>query len=212
LKIIRELNLPFYLTGGTALSRAYFNHRYSDDLDLFVNNDDNFNAYVELFYKSLLSLQTKNEFEIDYQKIIRTEYSCQFFIVKKDLSLKIDLVNDLSPYFGKINQHNLLGKVDNLRNILSNKITALYRYEVKDIVDLWVICKNYQFNYRHIINEAQSKEAGIDPISLYEIISSFPISKLELIKWIKKPDFNQFKNDLEKISDDLLKGRDNTIA
>jgi hypothetical protein len=179
---------------------------------LFVNNDDNFNDYVELFYKSLLSHKTKNEFEIDYKKIIRTEYNCQFFILKKDISLKIDLINDVAPYFGVIFYHNLLGKVDNLRNILSNKIIALYRYEVKDIVDLWVICKNYQFNYKQIIHEAQSKEAGIDPITLYEIISSFPISKLELIKWVNIPDYNQFKDDLDKISEDLLHGRENSIA
>jgi len=35
---VKKSGTPFYLTGGTALSRGYFNHRYSDDLDLFVNN------------------------------------------------------------------------------------------------------------------------------------------------------------------------------
>ena len=33
LKLIDSLQTPFYLTGGTALSRCYFNHRYSYDLD-----------------------------------------------------------------------------------------------------------------------------------------------------------------------------------
>jgi hypothetical protein len=33
---------PFYLTGGTALSRGYYNHRYSDDLDYFVNDHPDF--------------------------------------------------------------------------------------------------------------------------------------------------------------------------
>jgi hypothetical protein len=27
----------FYLSGGTAASRGYLHHRFSDDLDLFVN-------------------------------------------------------------------------------------------------------------------------------------------------------------------------------
>ena len=48
-KIVRDLNLPFYLTGGTALSRFYFDHRYSDDLDFFVNDDPDFKAYVKSF-------------------------------------------------------------------------------------------------------------------------------------------------------------------
>ena len=33
---------PLYLTGGTALSRFYLKHRYSDDLDFFVNNEESF--------------------------------------------------------------------------------------------------------------------------------------------------------------------------
>ena len=47
-KIVRDLNLPFYLTGGTALSRFYFNHRYSDDLDFFVNENPNFKVGIEI--------------------------------------------------------------------------------------------------------------------------------------------------------------------
>lgn len=39
MKLVDGLGAPFYLTGGTALSRHYFNHRYSDDLHFFLNND-----------------------------------------------------------------------------------------------------------------------------------------------------------------------------
>ena len=42
LQIVDKLGSPFYLTGGTALSRGYYDHRYSDDLDLFVNQNDDF--------------------------------------------------------------------------------------------------------------------------------------------------------------------------
>ena len=38
---------PFYLTGGTALHRHYFGLRYSDDLDLFVNQDTGFDGHVD---------------------------------------------------------------------------------------------------------------------------------------------------------------------
>ncbi|MDR0620209.1 MAG: nucleotidyl transferase AbiEii/AbiGii toxin family protein [Bacteroidales bacterium] len=38
----KKCNTPFFLTGGTALSRAYYNHRYSDDLDFFTVQDSNF--------------------------------------------------------------------------------------------------------------------------------------------------------------------------
>ena len=35
-KLWVHLDLPFYLTGGTALGRFYLNHRYSEDMDFFV--------------------------------------------------------------------------------------------------------------------------------------------------------------------------------
>ena len=35
LNIVKNCGTPLYLTGGTALSRAYYRHRYSDDLDFF---------------------------------------------------------------------------------------------------------------------------------------------------------------------------------
>ncbi|GEM_PF-2621830 len=40
--IVKNLNTPFYLTGGTALSRCYLQHRYSDDPDFFVNTDEEY--------------------------------------------------------------------------------------------------------------------------------------------------------------------------
>ena len=38
LSIVKNSDELLYLTGGTTLSRAYYHHRYSDDLDFFFNN------------------------------------------------------------------------------------------------------------------------------------------------------------------------------
>ncbi|NUO82117.1 nucleotidyl transferase AbiEii/AbiGii toxin family protein [candidate division KSB1 bacterium] len=43
-----QLTQDFYLTGGTALSAYYLQHRYSEDLDLFTSN--------ELFFQNAESL------------------------------------------------------------------------------------------------------------------------------------------------------------
>jgi hypothetical protein len=40
------MNYPFYLTGGTALGRYYLGHRYSEDLDFFVNADPIYKDYI----------------------------------------------------------------------------------------------------------------------------------------------------------------------
>ena len=42
MKIVQDQEVDFYLTGVTALSRCYLNHRYSDDLDFFVNEAPDF--------------------------------------------------------------------------------------------------------------------------------------------------------------------------
>ena len=61
LKTLETLELPFYLTGGTALSRGYYNHRYSDDLDLFVNNDKHFLQNTE----NAINKLKKSEFYVE---------------------------------------------------------------------------------------------------------------------------------------------------
>src|SRR3990172_6462130 len=125
LNIVRELRLPFYLTGGTALSRYYFDHRYSDDLDLFVNDDINFNFYIETFYNALREKESSGKLKIDNQKIRRSKNFSQFFIVKEGTILKIDMVNDIAVHYGELFEDKILGKIDSLRNILSNKLSAI---------------------------------------------------------------------------------------
>jgi tRNA nucleotidyltransferase/poly(A) polymerase len=46
LSLIRKAETTFYLTGGTVLGRHYLHHRYSDDLDLFVNQAPDFREQV----------------------------------------------------------------------------------------------------------------------------------------------------------------------
>lgn len=42
LKVVSRIDTGFYLTGGTAASRGYLNHRFSDDLDFFTNDSPEF--------------------------------------------------------------------------------------------------------------------------------------------------------------------------
>ena len=47
LAVAARAETGFYLTGGTALGRIHLRHRYSEDLDLFVNDDDRFPAWAD---------------------------------------------------------------------------------------------------------------------------------------------------------------------
>jgi predicted nucleotidyltransferase component of viral defense system len=54
LHVLRTIDTDFYLTGGTAASRVYLHHRFSDDLDLFVNDNDSFGLWVGRVIQGLL--------------------------------------------------------------------------------------------------------------------------------------------------------------
>jgi predicted nucleotidyltransferase component of viral defense system len=209
---VKELNLPFYLTGGTALSRFYFNHRFSDDLDLFVNADEKYTSYVE----NLLSYLEKNKsslgISINYERLTKSENYTQLFLSGNEVELKIDLINDIAVYFGEFEIDEKLGKIDNWRNILSNKVSALFRFEIKDYVDIWIISKNKKFNWREILLEAKQKEAGVDPVEIFNLFTSFPFENLGLIKWSSSFDSKEIEKDFSAIAGDIFHGRDNSLC
>lgn len=215
MNIVGELNTPFYLTGGTALGRHYFNHRHSDDLDLFVNDNNNYISLVKKILQKFEEEQARGIFIIKYNQLRTTENFTQIFLVKKikgnEIFLKVDLINDVAKHYGKFEENKLLGRIDSWRNILSNKLSALFRFEAKDVVDIWIIAKNRPFNWKNIINEAKTKEAGIDPIVLHRILTSFPINELNNIKWAIKFNKNIVLKDLKIIAEDILKGCNNSL-
>lgn len=53
LKVIGTSDTPFYLTGGTVLGRFLLNHRYSDDLDFFLNSDSDFKEHTDKLIEHL---------------------------------------------------------------------------------------------------------------------------------------------------------------
>ena len=100
LRLVRNLKTPFYLTGGTALSRHYFNFRYSDDLDLFVNQEPSYPALVSAIFKELEIRARSLSFRIDYDRVQRgTDYTQLVLLHDAGFALKLDLINDVAPHF-----------------------------------------------------------------------------------------------------------------
>ncbi len=129
LKLIMEVDDTFYLTGGTALGRHYLKHRYSDDLDLFVNRSSDFKQLTDVIISQL-----EKHFP-GIESALLTEDFARFFIHYKEHYLKIEFVNDVSFHTGEIQSVNFFHKIDSWENILSNKICALARDEAKDIIN-----------------------------------------------------------------------------
>ncbi len=204
IRVIKNLHSPLYLTDGTALSRGYFNHRYSDDLDFFVNNDSDFSRLAAGVMSALSS-------EFSLSSAVEAHDYIQLYIAADNVNLKIDLVNDIAVHHGDIVTHDTLGKVDSLLNILTNKITALYRYEPKDVSDILVICRNFPFTWDTILTLAGEKEAGVQPALISEIIKNIPLTELQKIKWAYEVDYNAMQKDLDQIVWDILEGVENRL-
>jgi len=215
LSIVKKSRTPFFLTGGTALSRHYFQHRYSDDLDLFVANDQDYSKHANKILKMIMQFENFLSARLDSSAVLKGEHYTQIILVdheNREIELKIDLINDVATHYGTLEIDPILGKVDSHRNILSNKLTALFRIEPKDVVDIWIIAKHQKFSWRSILDEAKTKEVGVEPERIYDLLMSFPVKQLEYIKWITKPKKAKFASDIKTIADDILFGKDNSLA
>jgi len=207
LGIIAKLPVDFYLTGGTALSRIYLHHRYSDDLDFFVNDNREFKTQVNKVMKAF------NEAGLHFSVAANDESFARVFIVEAENSLKIDFVNDVPFRSGSNVNTPLFEKTDNINNILSNKITALSRYSAKDVVDVVFICNALHFNWENIFKEAAEKDIWVNPVLVADILEKFPPEKLQEIIWINKvPSREWFSEQIHHIISDMIIGSDNTIV
>ena len=200
---ISKSGVRFFLTGGTALSRAYYNHRYSDDLDFFVNNDNEYPDQIkEVFFK----LKEDNFFWDDKKDFISNKNFTSFKVGwnKSNILLKLDFVNDIAVHFGNIIKTDIFQRTDSIRNMLSNKLTALFRFNGKDVADIREIALRTQVDWNEAIMDARQKEAGIDIPIICDILLGIPQNEFDIITWTKKPEWDQFKNDLEKIAFDMV--------
>jgi hypothetical protein len=136
----------------------------------------------------------------------KTFTTCKVGWNKSDALLKLDFVNDVSSHFGEIIKTDLFFRTDSIRNILSNKITCLFRFAAKDVADLREIALRTQINWPQVIHDARNKEAGIEIPILCDILRGIPQSEFETIAWVNKPEWEEFRSDIERIVFDMMNG------
>ncbi|OGL43866.1 MAG: hypothetical protein A2W05_04315 [Candidatus Schekmanbacteria bacterium RBG_16_38_10] len=191
---------PFYLTGGTALSRGYYNHRFSDDLDYFVNYHSDFRRISEIQIEKLVKAIENTE--VDY----KGEYFYRVFVAEE--KLKIEMVNDVPSHIGKLVNHPVLGIIDSKENILANKLTAVVdRTLPKDMVDIYFLLKD-GLSIKNALTDAESKAAGISPLLIAKILAEFdyPIIDNE-IKWTVPVSSETIRRYMNNISLSIVEGR-----
>jgi predicted nucleotidyltransferase component of viral defense system len=212
LRRLESIHSPFYLTGGTLLGREYIGHRYSDDLDFFVNEDPGYLEYVQRAFASIKKSQDELGYSVPAESSLFTERYSRFFLETGIAQLKLDFVNDIAFRLDDIGQGDIYYRIDSIRNVLSNKISALYRFEPKDIADVWGIAKNYKFHWEDIFQAAKKKDAGVDVKNACEILLGFPKKMFSRIKWQNPPPEEKFFADLEKIVKDMLEVSENKLV
>lgn len=201
---ITKLNTPFYLTGGTVMSRVYCNHRFSDDLDFFVNYDKKFEEYVNFIAKDL-----KEKFIIEDS--VSYDTFARLFIVDNSVRLKIEFINDVKYRVGEVISNAVFGRIDTWQNILVNKLTATVRNTAKDFSDLLFISYSFFFNWKEMILEMKEKDAWLDEVKVAENIEKFNPQHLSVLTWTIQPDFEKYSKDLITIAKDILLGNDNSL-
>ncbi len=190
---------PFYLTGGTALSRGYYNHRYSDDLDYFVNDHPDFPRISDVQIDKIRKLF--GDAETDY----KGENFCRVFVGQG--RLKIEMVNDVPSHIGVLVNHPILGIIDSKENILANKITAIVdRTLPKDISDLFFLLKD-GLSLKKALIDAESKAAGIAPLLVSKILYEYDYTLLDSeVKWVSPVSGGAIKDYLTDVSLSIIKG------
>lgn len=202
-RILQSINREdegFYLTGGTAASRGYLDHRFSDDLDLFVNDDSRFLLLAERVIQILSGSLSWNT-----DVLLREERFVRCAVTFEQVSLKIEMINDVPAHVGSIVAHPVLGRLDSAENILANKVSALVdREEPKDLADIWGFCCRMKLSLSDAIQGAGSKAAGIFPADLARLLCSANHADWELVRWTDPPPVEQFLADLRVLGESLI--------
>jgi hypothetical protein len=206
MKIVQDQEVDFYLTGGTALSRCYLNHRYSDDLDFFVNEAPDFKKQTGRVVTAIRKAGLQIELGTASESFLRIT------VLIDEVSLKIDFVNDVIYHYGDFEAAHFFHKIDSWRNIISNKLSAVSRLEPKDIADLLFIAKKFAFEWPDIMEEAKSKDLWVEPLSVSRIIKEFPIDLFDSVKWITPVAKKKLSHELQQMHDDIFYGHSNSLA
>ncbi len=132
LKLLEGKMGDFYLAGGTALSRFYFKHRVSYDLDFFTKKFSK--KKISTIMKDITnSLRTQASLARQQNKKDMVKLAIYYLNIGKEEVLKIDFVEDFFRLLKPLKTVNGI-KILSLEDIYSRKIFAISG--VVGVVDL----------------------------------------------------------------------------
>lgn len=185
----------FFLTGGSALSIFYYDHRHSYDLDFFTEKD------IDWLFHERLFISIVEEIKAEYTTITKAPFFHRYELRRGKHREIIDFVIEKIPQIDKKKNKFDIIDVDTPLEIGINKIcTLLSRTELKDVIDLFFLVKN-GFNIKENIEKAKQKDGGIEPAIISYLLSQFNVSKLPdyMIEKVTIKELEDFISDLKKL-------------
>lgn len=163
-------------------------------MDFFANNSSRFNFAVKN-----IKLALQKDFEVESQV-----ESKNFVRLRINDTLQVDFVNDNAPRFKDVIVTGNGIIIDNVENILSNKLTAVIgRDNPKDIFDIYLVCKFYSFSWSEILSSAHQKAEFRDE-ELVVRLNSFPVKLLDTVNCIDWSFLNDFQDEFPLIIEEIV--------
>lgn len=192
----------FYLTGGTALAGFYLQHRYSEDLDFFSQEEFD-PMQIDIFLKDV---KPKLGFkEVDFQQSFNRNL---FFLKYDDEVIKTEFTYFPFPRIEKGEVRDGVA-VDSLLDIAVNKVFTIHQQaRARDFIDLYFLCREKGFEIADLIKKAKIKfdwhidqmQLGTQFLKAYEV-EDFP----QMIKELPNEEWQQFfMDEAKKFESDVI--------
>ena len=203
---IRTIEHGLYLTGGTALSRAYCGHRYSEDLDFFANDAPEFELWRDRCLADLERAARDANWRLE---ILLRESRFGRAVLHGPCLLKLEFVNDVPFRVGEPVVHPALGRLDTRENILANKVSAIVdRQAPKDLADIYWLCCREGLSLVDAMSQATGKAAGIFPPFVARALHQVLRHGVPNVAWILRPDEEDFRRGIESLVSQVMNGAD----
>lgn len=147
----------FFLAGGTALALVEFQHRRSDDLDLFSRDRNAVQVSGEQFARWGVGTGFEVDTVIPGDPLFR-----RFAVRNMGEAVKVDLAFESARQLGAIRVLEGI-RYESRRDLLASKIGTFWSrrfVEMKDAVDLFFILRDSGEDLAGLLRDAMTKEGG----------------------------------------------------
>lgn len=199
-------NGDFYLTGGTALSYFYLKHRQSNDLDFFSATEELIDPFSRRLEEALssagMAVERKRGFRSFIELVVREGREQTMIHLALDAPFRFEPVKTFSEYPSL--------KVDNLTDIATNKLLALFgRAALRDFIDVHSLVQQGHFSTRVLLEKAKQKDPGFDLYWLgvaFERLKTFPEDSPDMLLLMKPVPFKELRTFFNSWREEIAKG------